>query len=888
MFTQMQKYHKMFLIFVTVLIAASFGMGSIFMNLSNPADNEIVGTFADKKANVTRMEFGSAMERWRSFFKLADFLSVKAQKIQKVLPGEDPKNFRHLFYMDNPVWDSIYSLKETVVLLDQSLDERLNNSMKWKALIDGSMDYLLPGATVYPPKMEEFEFYYSLPTGEREKAAQSISKNDVWNFLMLLHQAKEWGIEVSDGEIKQFIAETQKGFQSAYDYFERIKNLHLTPSAMAQCAKEILTIQKYLRARNTGSKISTQAVYETYSKYHTKNRLQWLKASHKSLGLEEEKNYVQERVAFFLEQAKNNPEYFRLPAVAEFDYVAVKGSSFLSQVSVSKDEVEAAYKEERKNKKTAQEEDDDTKVTEKKIKEDEARIERELKDKKANQKAADFLKTIQEKVASLGNAAPLEEIAKEHNLQYQHQKGIAENRFFEKEEAPLEGKEYIYKNLKTGELSPVLSSNNQGSRVYYCLRLLNKEDAKYLTREEIEKDDTLFLQCYYENNKSQFLAPERYRLAYVFVNQKDLDNNLLVTTNEMKAFYDEYKDSLYKIAGETQDKSSYKPFEEVREDLEKRVANFVKIKEIQKVQVAHKLCKDRGKDLVLDVMIPEIARQIMIVPDALKYAEDSQFLTKEEIKEKNPVGARDLVDSLDKKGEISDVKDSEKGKYFYKVLAHEEEQESSFEKAQPKVKEEFLKARALGKLRDDMALWKSQYEIQYQESKKAIEESYDKRIVDLWKKRDDAKAEEKQKWESQGNALSLEKQQRLQTLATDIFKALAMEKGLSVGETPVFENVQELKDLNHLPGLELVLALNSGDVSAQIADNKKGEAYLFQMAEKVAPALSQIPMDLQDRIRKILWTRAYRSRLLMFLVHNKIRQEMGLEVKDEDAFRRNQ
>lgn len=886
MFTQMQKYHKMFLISVTVLIAASFGMGTIFMNLTNPQDNEILGTFADKKISVSRMQFANSMDRWRSFFKFADFLSPKAQKIQKVVPGEDPKNFRHLFYMENPVWDSIYSLKESIVTLDQRLDERLNNPMKWKALIEGSMDYLLPGAAVYPPKMEEFEFYYSLNAQDREKAAQGITKNDVWNFLMLLHQAKEWGVEVGEGEINNFLADTQKGFQTAYDYYERLRNLRLTPSTMSQAAKEILTILKYLQARNTGAKISTKAVYETYNQYHTKNRMQWLKVSHKSLGLEEEKNYTQERVAFFLEQSKNNPEYFKLPAIAEFDYISVNGTNFLNAVTVSKEEVDKAYQEERKAKKDSdKEEEEDTKVTEKKIKEDEARIEKQLRFQKANQKAYTFLNEIREKIASLGNSAPLAEIAKEHNLQYQNRKDVAENHFFSKEDkTPLGGKELVYKNLKVGEISSVLASDNQDIKTYYCFRLLNKADAKYLTKEEIEKDDEYFLQCYYENNKVQFRTPERYRIAYVFANEKDLSSNLLVTTNEMKVFYDEYKDPLYKIASDKKEEpASYKPFDEVKEDLEKRVANFVRIKEIQKVQIAHKLCKDRGKDLVLSVMIPEIARQVMIVPDALKFVEETQLLTKEEIKEKNPLGISDFVDSLDKKGEISDVKDFENGKYFYQVLAYEEEQDGDFEKVQAKVKEAFLKSRALAKLRDKLASWKNQYEVQYKEAKKSIEEDYDAKIVALLKDKDKKQEEERKSIEAELNTLSREKQQRLEKLSIDIFHALCIEKGVNCETTSVFENIQELKELKNLPGMELLLSLNAGEVSSQIVDSEKGDAYLFQMAEKTVPVLSQIPMDAQERIRKILWARAYRSRLLMFLVHNKIRKEMGLEIQDEDA-----
>lgn len=881
MFTRMQKYHKTFLIAITVVIAASFGMGSVFMNLSDARGTATAGTYGTKPSKITQNEYRHAYERWNNFFKFAESISPKAQRIQKVAPGEDPQVYRQLFGMENPVWDAIYSLREEVVALDQKVDEQLNHPMKWKSLLEGTMDFLLPGAPIYPPRLEELEVYHSLTPQEREKVAKPLTKNNVWTFFLLLAQAKQWGIEVSDSEVNDFILLTQNAFRSPSDFMERIKS-HKLHETLDHTAKEALTILKYLRARNSEVKITTQAVYETYSRYHTKHSIAWIQADYKKFADSDEQNYRKQQLAFFQETSKSNPDYFKMNAIADFEYLALKAADLASTVKIEKDEIDKEYAEQKKTQKKQDDEDLDDAQLDKKVKEEEAKIETKLRIQKANQKAFSIIEEIRAKIVALGGSAKLEELASQYTVEYQNKKNVSERNFFEKDaNAPQNAAEGIYKNWKEGEISPVLSSASSEFKTYYCLRLVARTPEKHLTQADIEKDENLFLESYYHQNRSKFTTPKTYRLAYVVCNYEDISKNLIVTTNAMKEFYEEYKDQLYKVEAKDQ-KPSYKPFEEVREDLEKRVANFIKIKELQKVHIVHKLCKEKGADANLSVLVNELARQIMLSPQTLSYIEENRLMTGDDIRAKNPTGDPDFPGNLDTKETLSEVKDSAHGKYFYKILATEEEQTPEFAKIPAQVKDEFIKAQALEKGRLEMASWKKEYDRQYQLAKTNIEKTYDARILALWNQKNEAAPEQKQKLDQESNLLTAEKQQKLASLPTEIFQALALVHGMEVKKSASFEAIEEVQELKSVPGVEMVLTLKVGEVNAPLLDEQKADIYLIALSEKIAPALSEVPSIMQERIRKILMARAYRSRLTPFLSHRMIAREMSLEIKDDD------
>ena len=193
MFTRMQKYHKIFLVFVTALIAASFGLGGLIDRLLDPENLEVMGTFQGE-GKISKSLFHKAVRDWTVFWRFATYLSPKAKKIQIVKQGESPQQYAYLLYMPNSVWDSIFSLREDVSKLDQELDEQLSHPYKWTSILKGDFDFLgINHLQAYPPRWEELEFYKRLPDKKREKLFQPPSKTDIWNMLMILHQANQWG-----------------------------------------------------------------------------------------------------------------------------------------------------------------------------------------------------------------------------------------------------------------------------------------------------------------------------------------------------------------------------------------------------------------------------------------------------------------------------------------------------------------------------------------------------------------------------------------------------------------------------------------------------------------------------------------------------------------------
>ena len=152
-------------------------------------------------------------------------------------------------------------------MLDRKLDDRLNNSMKWQALIEGTLDFM--GGTSYPPKMEELDFYYTLPEEERAKVESNLPETDVWNFILMTHEANEWGVQVATNEIQNFISATRSLFSSPREFEERLKNLNIHVNSLDQLVKRALIIVKYLQARHSGLKIPTETVYKTYTDYNS-------------------------------------------------------------------------------------------------------------------------------------------------------------------------------------------------------------------------------------------------------------------------------------------------------------------------------------------------------------------------------------------------------------------------------------------------------------------------------------------------------------------------------------------------------------------------------------------------------------------------------------------
>ena len=349
----------------------------------------------------------------------------------------------------------------------------------------------------------------------------------------------------------------------------------------------------------------------------------------------------------------------------------------------------------------------------------------------------------------------------------------------------------------------------------------------------------------------------------------------------MQHFYENYKDQLYKISvpqpkEKKDDKAlpppiSYRPFAEVKTDLEARVANFMKIKEMQKIHVVYEACKSKGKDLNIGPIVKEMAQQIMSARGGLQYTEDTQLRTTAEIRSDNPTGDSAFPGDLSSKTELSEIKDSSKGKYFYKVLAHQAAEEPEFAKIVNRVKEHFLKDQATEQARQRLV----QFEKSYDQHRQALEQQLAKRI-DAWK--------------SKKQPLTTEQQQQIDRLETEkkqlpfhLFQLMARQEKITCLETPSFEKITEVEDLKDVAGINRILNLSLGK-TAIVIDGKRSQAILAQLIAKKAPEPEAIEPSKLQKIKKLLWQRQYRASHAQLINYDMLKLTMGLEIKDSEFY----
>lgn len=856
MFTQMQKYHKAFLIGVTAIIAVSFGMTGAIFGLFDKERMTVAGSFAQGAVEINKQDFAVTHQRWQNYFEFVKLLSPKAEKIKSIQNEESlQQNFR-LFYTQSPVWDAIYSLRENVAKLDQKLDEQMGQPEVWNMLLQGQINSM----------QLEAQFYISLSPKEREQATSRLSIQDAWNFFMLLHQAKEWGIVVTDEEVQIFLADAEKNFPGGSQSFQqRLRNANLLSSLLQKTTKEFLTILKYVNARTLHTKIPNETIQKQYAQFNMQYRFQWIALSHKSYLPLVTTDYAQEQQAFYTEVTKTNPEYFKIPAVADIEYLAISGNDFADEIQVSAAEINAAYAAQNPNENETVEN----------IEQEKQKLGNELLTKKANAKAEETIRAIHNKIADLGESAALETIATAYKLEYKNLKDVPQDQFLADDpEKPDQAENLLYKTMAVGQISPMLTNQRMQNpympqaepetfKKFFVFRVNRRQAAKLPSEEEVLKNETLFLERYYANNKAKFQDVERYRLAYVIADFENLRSNLVPTSKLQSEFYEKYKDQLYR-AGD-----KHRPLQEVESDVQYRVVRLSAIQELHKLHELHRICKEKGDDLQLAPVVRELSHQIMLVPQAIRYTEDHEFRTADEIVQNNPTGDVEF-NAPNNNTKLSDVKDCAMGKYFYKVLEVEKDETKEFAKIQTKIKDHFLKARALKRSETALKQWSEVYQQQQLDIRQVVEQNYQAKIAAA----------------PNNSALETEKQQKLQALNSQLFQALALQKGVEFQESALMskEQLMEDKPFKNIDAqvLSPIFAVQPNELAAPMMVEKTGEAILFQMLESKMPEITDISATEGAYIRELLWRRAYHSQIIGLISHESLKQE--LQFKDEGYF----
>lgn len=870
MFTRMKKYHKAFLIFVTVIIAASFGMGTVCMRLADKEDLQVVATFSQN--NVTGYQFREAKKHWPALFQLAESISPRAKLLVSKDGFEDstaiygfmcarrpemldipyfPQRMREMLSPRLPayqIWDAIYSLREEVAKVERRFLTKLESPDVRDKLLQGQADVV----------DEEIRFYQTLGEEERKKLRTTrLEVIDAWNMIMLHRQAQEWGVQVTEAEIDALIAKTKKAYVTPQAMDEAMKAVGIYAQEFRNALRKVLMILKYLEVNNQ-PKISMKSVYENYKKFHTRYAIQWVQFDHSLWKAADEKAYLESRLAFYDRKLKESPNYFQMPATADFEYVFVKNEQFLDKVKPSEAEIESEWKKEQENKKNL----DPNAQEEGEASQRKAVVER-IKATRALNIAKSMISEVYERVLPYASNIDFEVIAGQNGFIAEKHTGISEEEFLSSQTertnfaATSEAKTYIYQKLQVGGISPILTYKGEG---HFFLRLLKKTPARLIQREEIEKDDSLFLQRYYFHNKQELQGGKRYRVGYVIADASNIEKEMLVTTRRMFEFYEKYKDQLYKVepveeksmspakdakdgkdAKEIVKAVSYKPFEEVKDDLEKRVTNYIKSNEIRKIHIVHEICKEKGKDANIGVIVKELAREIMLSPESMKYVETQGFSTPAEMKWNNPVQNPDLAIAVpeDASG-LSKIEDSKIGKYFYKILETQESKENKFSDLRGEIKEHFLKGDAMEKARRAAEMFGRKY---YQ-------------------------------------ATQIEQKDKVR-----FFQILANLENLKLSQNQDFEKASEIDALKTATGLDTILqGSKSGDVTSPVSDRDKGVVILAQITEKKAPEASMVSEKDRSYIHNLLWEMESRKLRANFLDHESLSKKMGLVKKTDLAY----
>lgn len=835
MFRKIRQYEKPIFIVITLVIALSFiPFGIDIDSLVSRKARETVASFAD--ANITGQQFQEALVQWYKLFQMSERVSPKAKKI---LMRDQPTDNDYFKYAKHPIWDAIYSLREDVVKLDQKLELWMGEPNRQREVLRGNLN----------PVELEYQFYMALPETEREKLRVSSRegetyKQDVLNMLMLLHDAERWNIQISDNEVEDFMYQTRQLFGEGEAYGETLKHIGIFEPDLAGMGRKALTILKYLHARCNSVNILAETIYDTYSDLHSQYQLQWVNFPK----VEGSRNYTEERLNFYDDRHQADPDYFKVPNRADFDYIFVNNTFFEQETIVTQQEVAEYLEKDR----SARQEEEETARSENMSREEEA--EQKIREKKAAEKAKEFLENVHTKImfSPYAEAVDLKAIAKARNLVYNTAKQVVEEDFLTQSHVGTqEAQSEIYKKLEPGRLSGVLPFKKQG---YFIVRLLTRAPSRTIAREEVAKDDTIFLERYYQKNKKEFTTPLRYRLGYVLVDYNTVKQNLLVSTPVMQEFYEKYKEQLYKK--DTKDSAAqYLSFQDVRDDVEMRVSNLLRSQELQKIYIFYQMCKERGEDLDLDNVTQELAKQIMLEPESLKYVESPNLLSQAELERDNPTGDPHFRLVLAPNAQVSEVMDSPTGRYFYKLLETAPAKEKQFSAVRDEVKAHFLKSQALARARRGAEEFTKKYQEEFAQLKNA--------------------------WEKDA-APTRTGDAELHKLGSRLLETLAWQQQLPCKTSPVFNNLRDVEELKYNEELyKLLPDLKTGELSAPILDTRLGQVLLVRLITRHATSMAEIPRAQWEYIRNILWERAYRAQRSVFLNHQELSRRFNLHKKLE-------
>ncbi|WP_372371287.1 hypothetical protein [Candidatus Uabimicrobium sp. HlEnr_7] len=833
MFTTIEKYQKAFLVFITVLLTAAFGLGGVCFTLFDPSNFTSIASINELDKSYSESQFSVALSQWRGLHRLARKMSPQAKAATANIDRNDYQQyirFMQGMILDQmeapPIWNQIYMLSSKVQKLDAQIDKQIESSptpLTSQQLLQRRVDA-----------------YLNLPEEGKKDAEEPLTDKDVWAILILSEEASSYGIQVSNIEIDNVVRNTMDrlGGRQAFNR-ELSSSLRMLYSDFRNIISQALMVAKLIDTKASTIKVRSKEVYDNIKSNYQEYQVDYVTVNSKAFLAKTEREYRKQRVAFF--EKNQNPTFFETSPSASFEFVYAHEDAFKSDLVFSEQDI-TAYTERNFEKYRASEDDQVKDILA--INRD--RIVEDLKNETAKQKAQQALSQLRLTLGKLKGKVPLDTIAKSYNFSYgQHTNTAATSYLDLKDVGTTAAKKQVYESLKQGDFSRIFAGRTEG---YFFIRLTEVTPSSKLTKEDVASDETAFLKAYYKNNKWEFKSIEEYRLAYIIADYDEIEKTLIPTTNDLKQFYNKYKEELYK----TED--GHKEFSKVKSDVSSRAKNLLKTRILQKIAAVQKQCKSLGENANVGPAVEELGRRV-----GLKYHESSDLQTVEKIKQENIPGDDNFSANINKDTKVSDVVDYKNGKYFFIILEHKNKDGEKFEDVREEVKAKFLEKQAMEEIKSFAGKLASEYTSTIDKAKKNLEKHYEA-IKDT----------------------KNEKTAKLENLPKEVFRTIALKHSLTYHSSAPFTNIKDTGQLQDFANVDAEIKKTAvKSLGAPVEDSETKSVCLFLLNSKREPSLSEIPQTELVNIQQGLWELQFREKLRSeFLNYNSLVEKFKFNLDD--------
>ncbi len=186
----------------------------------------------------------------------------------------------------------------------------------------------------------------SLPKNLPNEEVQHILKQDTWDRLMLLEEAKRQRVAISDEELAKFIRSmplfVAEGQFFADRYHAIIARLGMTPQRFERQLRESLQLEKLVNTVRESVSVSDDQVRQAYREQHEQARIAYALVNTADYLESAAQGITDEQIRAYYDA---HPEDFRTQEKLAFDYVGKTRDAILAAIGVTDQEIDDALAE---------------------------------------------------------------------------------------------------------------------------------------------------------------------------------------------------------------------------------------------------------------------------------------------------------------------------------------------------------------------------------------------------------------------------------------------------------------------------------------------------------------------------------------------------------------